>query len=40
LFYAKDDQREKLIKALEKNKGDVFDFRFDFDGLQTWEKNE
>jgi D-glycero-alpha-D-manno-heptose-7-phosphate kinase len=40
LFYAKDDQREKLIKTLQKNKGDVFDFRFDFKGLQTWEKNE
>ncbi|MGV8152569.1 MAG: hypothetical protein ACP5OG_05800 [Candidatus Nanoarchaeia archaeon] len=39
LFYAKENQREKLIKALEKNKGKVFDFRFDFNGLKTWEKN-
>jgi D-glycero-alpha-D-manno-heptose-7-phosphate kinase len=38
LFYAGENQRERLVKALEKNKGIVFDFRFDFEGLQTWEK--
>ncbi|MFA4960717.1 MAG: hypothetical protein WC548_03590 [Candidatus Pacearchaeota archaeon] len=40
LFYAKENQREKLINTLRKNNGDVFDFRFDFKGLQTWGKNE
>lgn len=39
LFYAKENQREKLIRELEKHGGKVFDFRFDFTGLQTWEKN-
>lgn len=38
LFYAKENQKEKLIKALERNKAKVFDFRFDFEGLQIWEK--
>jgi D-glycero-alpha-D-manno-heptose-7-phosphate kinase len=36
LFYAKENQRERLIKSLEKNKGKTFDFRFDFDGLKVW----
>jgi D-glycero-alpha-D-manno-heptose-7-phosphate kinase len=38
LFYAKDNQKHKLVNALEKNKGLVFDFKFDFDGLQVWER--
>lgn len=39
LFYAKDNQREKLIRTLEKAHGRVMDFRFDFNGLVTWEKD-
>lgn len=38
LFYAGENKKNKLVKALEKNKGKILDFRFDFDGLQTWEK--
>lgn len=38
LFYAKENQREKLRKTLQKYKGQVMDFRFDFTGLRTWEK--
>ncbi len=38
LFYAKDNQREKLVRTLEKTQGQVMDFRFDFDGLVTWEE--
>jgi D-glycero-alpha-D-manno-heptose-7-phosphate kinase len=38
LFYAKEDQRARLIRQLELTKGKTFNFRFDFDGMQTWEK--
>ncbi|MFA5061241.1 MAG: hypothetical protein WC494_02920 [Candidatus Pacearchaeota archaeon] len=38
LFYAGENKRSKLVNALEKNRGKILDFRFDFDGLQTWEK--
>lgn len=38
LFYAGEGKREKLINALKKSGGVVFDFRFDFRGLETWEK--
>ena len=38
LFYAKENQKQNLIRALERNKGRTFDFRFDFEGLQVWEK--
>lgn len=37
LFYAKENQRGKLINSLEKNKAKTFDFRFDFEGLRVWE---
>jgi D-glycero-alpha-D-manno-heptose-7-phosphate kinase len=39
LFYAKDNMREKLAKALAKHNGKIMDFRFDYKGLCTWEKN-
>ena len=39
LFCAKENQRERLANALAKNGGVVFDFRFDFRGLEVWEKN-
>lgn len=38
LFYAKENKREELKRALEKNKGKILDFRFDFNGLQVWKK--
>ncbi len=37
LFYSKPEKRKKLIKSLERNKSRVYDFRFDFKGLETWE---
>jgi D-glycero-alpha-D-manno-heptose-7-phosphate kinase len=39
LFYAKENQRKKLIESLEKNKAITFDFRVDFKGVQAWEGN-
>lgn len=40
LFYAKENKRGELIKALEKNNGRVLDFRFDFKGLQVYKNNQ
>jgi D-glycero-alpha-D-manno-heptose-7-phosphate kinase len=37
LFYSKPEKRNKLIKNLERNKSRIYDFRFDFQGLKTWE---
>lgn len=38
LFYLKDNCKEKFKHAMARTKAEVYDFRFDFEGLQTWER--
>jgi D-glycero-alpha-D-manno-heptose-7-phosphate kinase len=38
LFYSREGERDRIRRVLEKNGGRVLDFRFDFEGLRTWEK--
>lgn len=38
LFCARDNQKKRLVDALTRNGGVVFDFRMDFKGLEVWER--
>lgn len=36
LFYSKEDKERELKKAIERKGMNLFDFKFDFEGLKTW----
>jgi len=40
LFYCEFEKKHKVAEALEKAGGQIVDFGFEFNGLQTWEIDE